>query len=78
MTYLCRGNLMTTYQLIMTILALTFSIAGLIITGMRIIKNGVVKELQEENENHFKSLETSIDNLDKEVKKIRELKEIHQ
>jgi hypothetical protein len=41
----------------MTILALTFSIAGLIITGMRILKNGVVKELKEENENHFKSLE---------------------
>ncbi|MBK6607322.1 MAG: hypothetical protein IPH52_28475 [Leptospiraceae bacterium] len=69
---------MTTYQLIMTILALTFSIAGLIITGLRIIKNGVVKELKEENESHFKSLEKSIDNLGMEVKKIRELKEIHQ
>ncbi len=31
---------MTTYQLIMTILAITFSIAGLIIIGMRIMGNG--------------------------------------
>jgi ferritin-like protein len=59
----------------MTILALTFSIAGLIITGLRIIKNNISKEIKEENKNHFKNIETAIENLGSEVKRMKELKQ---